>query len=248
MEHCEHDQFAVIGAILGFLATCLVGVFILGASPEVSFLDLAQAAGPLIIAIGAVVAFMNYRQAAHKARRDAEIRKSKSYLDEAINTLERSFELLMNGKNSPPNDRLSWLSTARTLLSYEEIKALVFEDDHRIILGEREEYWKKKFFDALHGKMTGFEMEYFRGDAKYALMAAGTGATGISIKPTPLDYRSVAVVYGFCNWPNSKPDQMDKVDAVTRFFEDKTVLHANHGMRQWLEADYPTVWQAYQKS
>ncbi len=248
---CDQDQFAVFGIILGILAACLVGVFALGAAPDVSWLHLLQAAGPLLIAVGAVIAYMNFRHAVQKALGDELARKSKSYLDEAVGTLERAFELLMSGKHRPPNDRLTWLSTARTLLAYEEIKHLVSQDDHKVILSEREEYWKKKFFDMLHPKITGFDVDYFRGSVQHqiksALAGGGSAPTTVNM-PTPLDYHSVAVIYSFCNWPKGRPDPIKNVDVVAKFLEDTTVLFSNHGMRQWLEEDHPNIWRAYQES
>jgi hypothetical protein len=64
------------------------------------------------------IAFLNYASN-QKTKRDEEITK------QAILALERAYEILTdNGKNTAPprKDRLNWLTTARMLLRYGELK------------------------------------------------------------------------------------------------------------------------------
>jgi len=247
----EEGYFTILGMVLGFLATCLIGVFILGAYSKLPGLEVLSAAGPLVIAIGVVIAFSNHRHTVQRMQQDERVRASKSYLDEAINTLERSFELLMGGKeniNQPPNDRLGWLSAARTLLSYEKIKNLISISDHKLIIDEQEEYWRKRFYDVLQSNAVGFDVGYYRGGIAHkinAAIASGQKPPHTVNSSPPLDPKSLAVIYQFSHWPEGKADPMKKVDVADRLYKNE-ILAGNRGLCEFLEQDYHKHWKKIQ--
>ncbi|HEY9769736.1 MAG TPA: hypothetical protein V6C71_14770 [Coleofasciculaceae cyanobacterium] len=82
------------------------------------------------------IAFLNYFSN-QQTKRDEEITK------QAILALERAYEILTtdNEKNTvlPCNNRLNWLTTAKMLIRYGELKKLK-TDLYRTICEEQEEY------------------------------------------------------------------------------------------------------------
>ncbi len=254
MTHSDQGEegcFTILGMVLGFLATCLIGVFILGAYSKLPWLDVLSAAGQLVVAVGVLIAFINHRQTVKRMQRDEQTRTSRSYLDEAINTLERSFELLMSGKkniNQPPNDRLGWLSAARTLLSYEKIKDLISIRDHKLIIDEQEAYWRKRFYDVLQSNAVGFDAAYYRGGIAHkikATIASGQQPPHTVNSSPPLEPRSLAVIYQFSHWPEGKADPVEKVDVAERLSKSE-ILAGNRGLCEFLEQDCHKHWKRIQ--
>lgn len=166
--------------------------------------------------VGLVITIKLQRDA---AQREREIRDNESYFKHAVSSLERAFATLRpKDASHPAHDRLAWLSCARLLLAASDVSKQITASSpglKQLYKGE-EEHWRHQFYLLLQpGTMGGVG-----GDASY-FTADSSGFH------SPIDERSIRVIYDFVRWPE---DRKDPIEDVPRYTEDE-LEQMRFGMR-----------------
>ena len=193
--------------ILGVLVSLLIISALSIAFPAVTLFEWAklnitniQAIGSLAIASSAVVAFFLYRATIKRHENEDLYKSSDAFLKESKELLEKTYLLFTdNGENtSPPrNDRLLWLTTARMIIRYQNIKEKITFKGHIDIIEEHEEYWRFHFFKLLDENTESFSIGYFQ--------PSGDKYNGFNVARN-----SIAIVFDFANW--NGPDPLEGVE------------------------------------
>jgi hypothetical protein len=129
-----------------------------------------------------------------------------------------------NGENTetPRGDRLLWLTTARMITRYRDIKEKITAEAHIEIIEEHEEYWRFHFYKILDQNSANFDEKYL-----------GTINSG-----TNVERKSIAIIFDFAKW--NGPDPLDKIDDK-RLFASKVLPIDQHGILRYLER-YEKYW------
>lgn len=134
---------------------------------------------------------------------------------EAVLALERAYKSLnANRQNDqrPAPDRLNWLTCARHLESYKDLRARLKTSLYRRLCAEHEEHWRHEFYLSL---------------LKERILNASYFETG------PIEPRSAVVIYGFAAWPESRKDPIDIADYES-IFSESDILRGNIGLKTYL--------------
>lgn len=152
------------------------------------------------------------------------LQNSQELLKQAILSLERAYATLSKNDSEvapPAPDRLNWLTTARHIERYKNLKSHLTCNAHRTVCEEHEEYWRHRFYVCLEAP-NQLSLAYYsrRPDPK----------------PTAgIEPRSALVIHEFASWPDGREDPIDKVDtkAIVKRGE---VLKGKYGLRQYLDS------------
>jgi hypothetical protein len=155
--------------------------------------------------IGLMVTIGQQRSAAEAQK---SVTDNESYFKHAVSSLERAFNLLSSGEpHQPVHDRLAWLSCARLLLSAKAASMKITNASAGLLIlyaGE-EEHWRHQFYlllRPLSPEGVGARRRYFEADS--------------SSLRTPIEERSIRVIYDFASWPEGRQDPIDDVPRYTR--------------------------------
>ncbi len=149
-----------------------------------------------LISAGALIfGILTWRSQNAERRRDA-------ILAQAIRSLENAYGTLTDNGTEipPPRGRLRWLTTARHILRYQELRKQL-TSYHELICEEQEEHWRNKFYRAVAELA---DQKYYFGQAR--------DPAGKS--PPPIELRSAVVVLAFADWPKGKADPIDDVNVA----------------------------------
>jgi hypothetical protein len=166
-------------------------------------LDTLTAIGTLV-ALGALVVTVI------KNQRDEDAQKQQDLLEQCRRTLEWAYDALMansNDRDSPAANRLNWLTAARHILAYQDLKKLITVQPQIRIVEDFEEFWRHRFYQALSDVAL----------SKYDYWAAPDPIL-INIHPT-----SALILVDFIGWPETKIDPVDLTD------EQIASLKTRHG-------------------
>ena len=116
---------ALIGLALdtGLIAGLLIS-HLLEAPTTVSVVDL----GPLVVAAGALTALVAFVVNLRRARSEDVLKAATDFLEKACEKLAPT-----DGSNIPCNNRRAWLSSARLILTAEELASGITEESHQLI-------------------------------------------------------------------------------------------------------------------
>ncbi|RZT35506.1 hypothetical protein EV147_3958 [Cupriavidus agavae] len=151
---------------------------------------------------GLVCTIIHERALSEKKDRETEDMR---HLELAAKSLEKAFNALANG-DRPVHDRLAWLNCARLILASNAAADLVSADSPSIrnmYLSERS-YWRSQFYDLLRptsGEAVGMQPRFFERDS--------------SEHESPIDERSIRVIYEFIRWPEGEADVLDSISPYT---------------------------------
>lgn len=199
----------MFGFLVGTVLTLIAIVVISPLKPGVPLfsqvnanLATFQAIGSLAIACSAIVAFFLYRLNLNRHKKEDTYKASDTFLKEAINKLERSFEIFTDGGKNiypPRNDRLLWFTTARMILRFSKLHSRITEAEHIDIVDEHEEYWRFQFSKLLDENKSNFTKSYFN--------PSGKPHSGDCVARN-----SMAVIFTFAKWKEGANDPMDEVE------------------------------------
>ncbi|MDH5425160.1 MAG: hypothetical protein OEY29_09215 [Gammaproteobacteria bacterium] len=187
-----------------------------------------QAAGSLAIASSAVVAFFLYRATIKRHKKEDADKSSEYFLKEGKELLEKTYQLFTDdgeNKSPPRNDRLLWLTTARMIIRYQNLKSKITANAHLEIIEEHEEYWRFHFYKLLDENSANFSIRYFQ--------PSGDRYNGFNVARN-----SIAIIFDFAKW--NGPDPLEGVDDK-RLFAKKVVSIDQHGIEHYLE-QYEGYW------
>mgnify|MGYP000117900596 FL=1 len=164
--------------------------------------------------VSLVFVALNYWFSISKAKRDFVESRDKGICEQAITSLERAYSSLTNGKSGyslPPPDRLNWLTSARQIIRYYELKSMLETDLYKLICSEHEEHeehWKHEFYLSLKSGGTIFP-DYF--------------------KSNNIHLKSALVIMNFKQWAPDAEDPLDSIDG-TKYVNDDYTLKGQVGL------------------
>jgi hypothetical protein len=173
--------------------------------------------------ISVLFVVLNYWLARNKAKSDAELSKEKEICDQAVKAIERAFSSLTGekeAKEAPEPNRLNWLTSARLILKFKELKSLLKTDLYKLICSEHEEHWRHQFYLCLsHSEL--LSTLYYQ-DKKM-----------LPNSRENIDPRSALIIANFTQWPPGLDDPIDKVDK-NRLINDGYTLNGRSGIRGYI--------------
>ncbi len=227
MSYDSLNKF-LLGFIFGMIWLSIIILPFLDGSNSVA--NIIQSIGALSTGFSAFIALIAFLWNIQKSR-------IKSLSDDAILNLERAYEVFTKGStlDEPIKDRLIWLTAARHLKEYENIKKELVtsssETQFRIVLSH-EEYWRSKFYELLKGKNGCGLSEYAYHD--------GT----LKIDSNQIAPSSLAVIYSFIEWPEGKEDPLANVDHL-KIFKESKILLKNRGLEKYLTTRFKSYKNAF---
>lgn len=156
--------------------------------------------------LGLLVTLKQQRDAAHLQKVESD---DQSYFDHAVRSMERAYDVISDsGRGTiPVHDRLAWLTCARLLLSAKEVADRISNHSEglRALFAGEQEHWRRKFYELFNprsSRLIGLSEAYFiRDSSEYA---------------SPIEERSIRVIYTFLEWPDGMVDSIDAVPLYTR--------------------------------
>ncbi len=138
-------------------------------------------------------------------RRDREAEDLRHF-ELAAKSLEKAFAALTD-RGQVAHSRLAWLNCARLLLASDSAASLISGDStgiQNMYFGERS-HWRTRFYELLLASSVaqeiGMQPAFFQHDAtEYR---------------SPIDERSIRVIYEFIQWPEGEADSIDSVARYT---------------------------------
>lgn len=194
----------LLSFLLGVLLTVIGFTVLLSSISEIPILQIAQSIGSVAIAVSAAIALNLYLTTVKRHEKEDNKYASKEYLDEAINLLERSYEIFTDkgGNLAPPrNNRLLWFTTARMIVRYQIVKGKITESSHIDIVQEHEEYWRLQFYEILEDNNDNFTVEYFQ-------------PSGDKYHHTTISRKTILIIFNFSKWHDDKQDVLKQIDEI----------------------------------
>ena len=190
----------LMGALGGIILTLAGIALALTFFGEGDVLRGIQTIGSLAIAFSAMVAYRFFKVNISRHAKEDRRAESKAFLDESIALLNRAYETFTRfGDHPPKNDRLLWLSTARMIVRFQNMRKQITEKDHQAIVDENEEYIRLKFSTLLDACKDELTVDYF---------IPGNFPNESRMVPR----NSVAVIFDFAKWREDMTDPLDQVD------------------------------------
>ena len=225
----------MLGFFIGATITLITIVILSTAYPTATLftwiqtnISSIQALGSIAIASSAIVAILLYRATIKRHSTEDNLKSSEAFLKEAKQLLEKTYSVFTDKEtntNTPRNDRLLWLTTARMIARYERIKTKITAEAHLEIIEEHEEYWRFHFYKILDQNSSNFDLNYLQPD--------GDKYSGNSIAR-----KSIAVIFYFAKW--NGPDPLDDFDDQ-KLFASKILPIDQHEILRYLE-QYKSYW------
>lgn len=161
-----------------------------------------------------------------KDRRRAD---DKELLEQLKFTLEHAYgsiAIALKDSDLPKKDRLGWLSAARHLSRYWQLKRAINTKIYMIICDEQEEYWRHKFYLLLQRISESNFFVWINQD---------------QMDEETVDPKSAAIVYAFSQWKEGLPDPLDDwsfEEVVARY---NLFSPLNRYFKGFIEAKFPEL-------
>lgn len=126
--------------------------------------------------------------------KDRNYAKDKELLEQLKQSMRLAYEAVEDSNGLPTNIRTRWLTSARHIVRYRELKKSLKTQLYRTICDEQEEYWSNRFYTLLQG----ITKSSFFGSINSEEM-----------EEEQIEPRSAALVYSMSVWPKDKPDPID---------------------------------------
>ena len=145
------------------------------------------------------IAFFSLRVAKYKYKEESEMSHDKEVIAQAKLSLEWAFEALEYDSElkMPKPDRLMWLTSARHILRYYELRDSLKTKIYKTICAEHEEYWRHKFYLMFSNPNFMFG-SYFTDSSKPGY-------------PENIELRSAMVLSVFSQWNETAEDPIDAI-------------------------------------
>lgn len=175
---------------------------------------------PRAAAFSAYYAFRSNQISATVLKKD----DSRSLLEQAQLSLERAYNTLTDGgKNiSPPlPNNLNWLTTARYIERYKDLKSRITDKTHRLICDQQEEYWRHRFHLVLDHESFN-QKNYYTGGFPEGFTK--------SIEPS-----AVIVIHDFSKWNEQQIDPIKAV-IIDDYISDGKIFNGRSGIKLYIES------------
>lgn len=118
----------------------------------------------------------------------------KELMEQLKQSIQLAYEAVEVRSGSPTNIRTRWLTSARHIVRYRELKLFLKTNLYRTICDEQEEYWSNKFYALLQGITDSAFFESINQE---------------TMEKEQIEPRSAALVYSMSVWPKGKADPID---------------------------------------
>lgn len=158
--------------------------------------------------------------------KDRRYANDKELVEQLKQSLRLAYEAVAATSGSPTNLRTRWLTSARHIVRYRELKRFLRTKLYSTICDEQEEYWNDKFYDLLR-KIT--ESTFFEAVDPEAMEKE-------QIEPT-----SAAIVYSMSVWRKDKPDPIDAetFESIVKRYELFSPLYIH--FREYILQKHPAL-------
>jgi len=158
--------------------------------------------------------------------KDRRYANDKELIEQLKQSLRLAYDAVEASSGSPTNIRIRWLTSARHIVRYRQLKRLLRTKLYRTICDEQEEYWRDRFYDLLR-KIT--DSTFFEAVDPEAMEKE-------QIEPT-----SAAIVYSMSVWRADKPDPIDAdtFENIVRKYELFSPLHIH--FREYIRQKHPAL-------
>lgn len=166
---------------------------------------------------------LNYKLDKDKAKLEADLSKDKEICGQAEKAIERAYISLTgeNGSKVPPEpSRLNWLTSARLIIKFNELKAQLNTDLYKLICSEHEAHWKHQFYLCLNHNELQSE-SYYQGNDM------------LPISSENIDLRSALIIANFTQWSPDLEDPILNVDK-NKLINDGYTLNGRFGIKEYI--------------
>lgn len=205
-----------------------IGVLFANAFPRLSVEPLHLLIDTLVAAgtIGAVVvALWQLRLQKKMDQSRTNLSEAKRAIDQAVN----GFLSQQDSEGRPLNRRRHWLTFARGILVAQSFGERIKDDDLRRTWEETEHYWRDRTYDVLY-PTDSIPPESFPSDY-YGHMDEKDFSKNFMQSPgdrVPISEASLAFIYRWAQWPEGRPDPLDR---YTKFTDKEVEKMASFGPR-----------------
>jgi hypothetical protein len=161
--------------------------------------------------------------------RDRTRADDKELLEHLKFSLEQAYGAVARSGESgevPRQDRLGWMSGARHLIRYWELRRSLKTGLFKAICEELEEYWRHRFYMILR-KIDG---------SRFFVWINQDQMDEETIEP-----KSAAIVFAFSQWKEGLPDPLDTWSFEQIVSRYKLFSPRNRHFREFIEAKFPTL-------
>jgi hypothetical protein len=159
--------------------------------------------GPFCTIAGLIAALVIFICNLQRARSEDILKAATDLLEKAYTKLEPQ-----DGSNLPSNNRLSWNSSARLVLTAEKLAKEITEPSHQLIYQEKKEYWRAQFYELICPSLEGLPGSFYAKNAKDMISHNPKGRA-------PLSQKSLAFLYRFVRWPKENTDPLGEQSNFT---------------------------------
>jgi hypothetical protein len=148
----------------------------------------------------------------------------KELLEQLKQSMELAYECINNKNRMPSNNRNHWLTSARHITRYRQLKSSLKTGLFKTICDEKEEYWRNEFHKLLQGIE---DISHF------------TAINLDTVDSEKIEPMSAAIVYSMSTWPKDKPDPIDSEpfeDIVNRY---QLFSRSNRPFHDYIKHNYP---------
>ena len=196
------------GLIIVFTLALVVLVIRLYLSCEVSMLASIQALAPVAILMSAFIALSLYIENVKKNQDDKARQNSASYLNEAKQMLERSYNVFVKDGDKPPsNENRAWRTAALLLLKSQEIEPMITESAHKKAYGGYKQYYALQFHKVLWSNVKAMDLDYFM-------------PSGDPNDTNTISRKAIAVIFSFAHTIKNDYKILDDIDSASIFASD----------------------------
>ncbi|WP_319409122.1 hypothetical protein [uncultured Desulfosarcina sp.] len=150
----------------------------------------------------------------------------KELFENLKNSLESAYAAITvdEAKSPTPSDqRIDWLTAARHIQRYRELRQNFETRLFQVLMDEQEEYWRNKFYILLKTIKSG---SFFQ-------------SIDSEMEEECIDVRSAAVVYSFAQWKKGFGDPMENVELEEMIKEYGLFSSANMAFKHYIATKFP---------
>ena len=161
--------------------------------------------------------------------KDRQYSSDKELLEQLKNSMELAFNSIAIERGNDPfptNNRLSWLTSARHIVRYRQLRKFLKTKLYKTLCDEQEEYWRNQFYKLLgHIENSGFFQCI---DPE-------------KMKDENIEPRSAAIVYSFSTWKEGMPDPIENMSFEELVSKHNLFSPINRAFQQYIEMKYPEL-------
>ena len=179
-----------------------------------------------------LLAFASFVITLRKNIRDRNYVDDKELLEQLKQSMRLSYEAVAAESGAPTNIPLRWLTSARHIVRYRQLKSFLKTKLYKTICDEQEEYWRERFYALLQRITDSGFFESINLD---------------EMEEEHIEPRSAVLVYSMSMWPKGKPDPIDdpNLESIVQHYNLFSPL-CRH-FREYIEKRHPALAEKIKK-